>query len=104
MGALLAELRLGGVDIDAQAGVRIAREITQANLEIGKQVTAALGLSVPLAERWSGHAEMYGATSWKDAFGRSQTPVEGLLGVKHFAGAGWCAGAAIGHGFTRGAG
>jgi outer membrane protein OmpA-like peptidoglycan-associated protein len=104
LGGLVGELRLGAVDLDAQAGVRIAREVTQVNLDVGKEITAAIGLSVALSERWSGHAEIYGATSTRDFFGRTQTPVEGLLGFKHFADAGWSLGAAVGHGFTRGAG
>jgi outer membrane protein OmpA-like peptidoglycan-associated protein len=104
MGAVLAELRLGGVDLDAQAGGRIAREVTQANLDIGPRLDAALGISVALAAQWVGHGELYGSTSTKRSFSRAQSPLEGLLGIKHFASPGWCLGAAVGHGFTRGAG
>ncbi|MBO6933920.1 MAG: OmpA family protein [Deltaproteobacteria bacterium] len=108
---LLFEGRLAGsARIVFDAGVRIRENTSSAsNLAFGDELTFGLGFVVPVWSDEDGshldlHAQVYGSTTFEDAFTRETTPFEGILGAKFFHETGVIAGLGAGPGLTRGFG
>ena len=111
---LLMELRPGPVRITSNMGVRITEnQQLQGDVEIGDQVTFALGLTVPVygthlepgTTRVDLHAQLFGATGFGESFFQKETtPLEALAGAKLHHESGFVGGLSVGGGLTRGVG
>lgn len=103
---LLGEVSFGSVRVGANVGVRIASSEDVGNLELGTDLTYALGATILDigTEGLQGHAELHGTSSLRDPFAREVTPIEGLLGGKFLKDDGWSFGLAVGLGLQRGFG
>lgn len=102
-GALLAELRTGRIATRVRMGVRLQRELSLQNLELGQALTFGLGLRAQLLRALALHAELFGATYFSNAFRSQHTPVELLVGPKFQYDRGWF-GVAAGPGLVAGYG
>lgn len=110
---LLAEMRPGLLRITANVGARVRKNQTYVGgVEIGDELTFGLGITAPLygdfrdpsRTRVDLHAQIWGASSFNRFFGREETPLEALAGVKAHLTNGLVVGAAGGAGITRGFG
>lgn len=110
---IFAEVRPGGFRINANVGAYFRDEQTFAgNVEIGHELTYALGASLPVIgsferpqnDRLDLHVQVFGATSFSDFFGKSETTLEVLGGPKFHHESGLVAGVAAGRRLTRGFG
>ena len=110
---VLAELRPGSLRFTLNLGARVRENQTfPGEVEIGDELTFGLGLTAPLygdyqdpsAIRLDIHAQVFGASGFGDFFGREETPVEALAGLKLHHPSGWVAGLAGGGGVMRGFG
>ena len=111
---LLLEFHAGAFRILANAGAYFRDEqVFQGDVQIGHELTFGLGVAVPLIgdfrEPWDGHRldlhiQAYGDTSFSNFFGREETFLEALAGLKFHHTSGFVAGLAGGTGLTRGFG
>ncbi len=112
---LIAELRPRiaerALRLTINLGVRIRNNASFAGFEAGDELTWGIGASFPLVgshlrreNRLDLHAQVYGAFSFTDFFGREESPVEGTLGAKFHHTSGVVAGLAFGTGFSNGYG
>lgn len=103
----LFEARPGGVRITGNVGGRIRGDEPIENVLLGHELTYGLGVTVPLLAddfRLDGHVEVYGATNFENFFGREESPLEAIAGLKLHTPYGLTAGLAAGPGFLRGIG
>ena len=110
---ILLEGRPGGdarIVFDVGARVRENTDATNTNLAFSDELTFGLGFAMPV---WRAegedthvdvHVQLYGSTSFEDAFERETTPFEALAGAKLFHASGVIAGLAAGPGLVRGFG
>ena len=88
----------------ANAGLALRSQRSFANTQMGTQLDFGAGVALLLADRkLQIGPELYGRTVTKDAFGRDDTNLEGVLGAKYRLSA-WVLGAGAGPGFARGIG
>jgi outer membrane protein OmpA-like peptidoglycan-associated protein len=103
---LVAELRPGILVITGNMGVLIRNSVALPNAEEESGIPFGLGVTIPmpLVDGLDGIAELSGATTFGDFFGRESTPLEALFGGKIALGDGWNAGGGAGPGLNRGVG
>jgi outer membrane protein OmpA-like peptidoglycan-associated protein len=111
---LLAEIRPGGnVRIVPNVGaiVRRSTETPDTNLAFSNELIFGLGIAVPIFTAADDprthldlHAQIYGSTAFVEPFGRDQTALEALGGLKLFHQSGLVTGVAAGPGITEGFG
>jgi len=110
---LLFEARPEAVRVMVNLGFRIRDDQRLAgDVLVGDELTFGLGVAVPVlgshldpyADRVDVHAQLYGAATAGDFFGRESTPLEGTVGAKLHRPSGWVAGLSIGTGMSRGVG
>ena len=112
---LLAELRPEVADralrVTINLGVRIRNNASFPGFEAGDELTWGVGATYPIfgshlrrENRLDVHAQVYGAFSFTDFFGREESPVEGTIGAKFHHTSGIVAGLAFGTGFSNGYG
>lgn len=110
---VMAELRPGKLRMTLNLGARIGDDVTlPGNVQIGDSMTFGIGLTAPLygdhddpsAIRLDLHAQLWGSTAFNSFFGREETPMEALGGLKAHLVNGVVFGAAAGAGITRGFG
>ncbi len=110
---LMAELRPGKLRMTLNLGARVGDNVNlPGDIELGNALTFGLGLTAPLygdhrdpdAIRLDLHAQIWGATAFSDVFGREESPLEALGGLKAHLTNGLVLGASGGAGITRGFG
>jgi outer membrane protein OmpA-like peptidoglycan-associated protein len=110
---LLFEARPEALRVLVNVGYRIRENQRLAgDVLVGDELTFGLGVAVPVlgnhrdpyADRVDVHAQIFGAATGGDFFGRESTPLEGSVGAKLHRPSGWVAGLAIGTGLSRGVG
>jgi len=110
---LLFEARPEPVRVMVNLGFRIREDQRLAGgVPVGDELTFGLGVAAPVlgnhrdpySDRVDVHAQLYGAATTGDFFGREGTPLEGTVGAKLHRPSGWVAGLAVGTGLSRGVG
>ena len=110
---LIPELRLGLLRLTMNAGVRFRESTRLAGVvDLGSELTFGFGVTAPLygtyrnpsESRLDLVAQVYGASSFEDFFGREESWVEALAGLRYHHPFGLAHGLAIGSGATRGVG
>ncbi|MEM9861101.1 MAG: OmpA family protein [Myxococcota bacterium] len=109
---VLFEVRAKPLRLTANLGGRVRENQGFGNADVGDEFTWGLGVAValfgdytrPWETRVDGVAQVFGATSFQEFFGREETALEGLAGVKLHHESGFTAGLAGTAGFTRGVG
>jgi len=110
---LLFEARPEALRVLVNLGYRIRENQRLAgDVLVGDELTFGLGVAVPVlgnhrspfADRVDVHAQLFGAATGGDFFGRESTPLEGSIGAKLHRPSGWVAGLAMGAGMSRGVG
>ncbi|MCB9595758.1 MAG: OmpA family protein [Sandaracinaceae bacterium] len=106
---VLAEVRPGaGIRIDANLGARLRAtdraRFVDGGLEVGHELTWAIGVMVPVVERFELGAEVYGSTPFERAGDRASSPVEAIVGARVLPIDGLVLGLAGGLGLARGYG
>lgn len=110
---VFAELRPAGIRVTANLGAYFRDGQTfVGDVEIDHELTYGLGASLPLFGSFSApredrldlHVQLFGATSFSDFFGKSETSIELLGGPKFHHNSGLVAGVAAGRRLNRGFG
>ncbi len=104
----LADIRAGRVWVSMNAGVRLRDDADLLTVNVDHEFTYGLGLGIRLLEEsahdLNAHIELYGASSFDNFWGREESPVESIAGLKYHHPRGFSAGVAAGPGFGRGVG
>ncbi len=104
---LLAEGNFGGFRWAANLGAHIRPSALEiGSLTYGHEMTYGLGVSQGFLDEDAlrVHADLFGAVNFEDWLGRSESPLELLVGPKYHHNSGLVVGAAAGPGITRGYG
>ncbi len=110
---LLFEARPEPVRVMVNLGFRIRENQELAgDVLVGDELTFGLGVAVPVlgshrdpySDRVDVHAQLYGAATTGDFFGRESTPFEGTVGAKLHRPSGWVTGLSVGTGLSRSVG
>ena len=110
---LLAEVRSSGLRVTVNLGGRVREDqILQNDSLIGDELTFGLGIAVPVVgthfRPWETRLDLllqaYGETAFKNFFGREETGLEAIGGLKLHHSSGFVIGGAAGAGLNRGIG
>jgi large repetitive protein len=103
--AMLGEVNLGVLRLGAAVGVRLRREVEFIGTKLGNELTLGGGIGIPLfGQKIEALAEAQVNTMLANAFGRSSTPAELLLGLRASPWQNWRFSVGAGPGLQRGVG
>lgn len=101
---VLAQINAGRLRLLVNVGARFRENQTFLNVEVGDQLTYALGVLVEAAKGLDVLAEIHGATVLQQFFHRDEAPLEVLVGLKYRHTSGLVVGVGGGPGLVRGFG